>query len=319
MILISLPINGQGIFDLLPNVKVGITRLDAPDVAYAGEKFNVSVTLKNDRFLTFNVTVRVDLLNGMLECIKKNIGEKTMDLKRNEGKTEPIPCTIREGDIDWYREEYNIQAVLFVNFPRIDKSILRDSSTVRGVHVKSRLGEKDKVRIYDVSAPLKVEEDPEENVIFNVQVNVTNDGHYDVNALVRIDLIEKPSALPELEEYLDLKTFAVERKEIGKTKKTTIKGGENDTFNVTCELRRTEIEKERFNIEAVLFVNIDGMEYQVDSSTLYGIYHKQPLCRDEECWFIIGTVLGCIIALILVTLMIWRKLHPFSGFTRMRR
>jgi len=319
IILISISVDGQGLGDIWPKARVRIIDFHAPDVAKAGETFTMNVTIRNNRILPVRITVRVDLLNGMLESIKKNIGKESMFVC--PGKTSkiiPIDCIVREGDIDWYKEEYNIQAVLFMEFPLMGRSVLRDSSTVRGIHVKSRLQEKDKVRIFDVNVTEELGEGEDE---FEVFVTVINEGAFDALTHVQVDMIEKPSAIPALEELeLDVLEgigMAAVRKKLGEIKHEFVKSGCERELVIPCSLRKTESKKERFIIEAVLFVNIDGKEYQVDSSTLYEIYHEQPFLLEENYLLIIGLAFGGLIAFFMIVVII-RVLYPLYHIKKIK-
>jgi len=299
LIILLTPLSGISNGNLLQNIKVGIIDFEAPNIAYADKTFNVTVTLQNNRISPIWVSIRIELLDGLLELINKNIGNDSFLLKHGE-KSKKITCKIREGDIDWYKQEYNIKAILYRDFPLFKKSFLRDSSTVRGIQVKSRLSEKDKVRIYSISVPpiIKVKDSK-----FDVDLKVVNEGSYNTNVRIKIFLIEKPSVIPELEDYLDLSAIATERKEIGRSSDDTIeiKSHNNKDFKIHCEIRKSESKKEKINIQAVVFVNIDGKEYQVDQSSLYGIYHNQSIIEDENIWiFIIGGIVGLIITLIFI-------------------
>lgn len=311
----SVTVNALEIIPFLYKKKLEIIDINVQDYGFAGDHFPVNVIIKNNRIFSVIISVRVDLLNGALECIKKEIGNHTYrKLGPREELKLPIDCIVRKGDIDWYKEEYNVRAVLFREFDLLGRRIPVDESTTRGIHIKSPFSEKEKVKIKEVNVKDILNETEEE---FNVIVKVSNEGFFNVSAWIRIDLVEKPAALPELEEYLDIKAFATERKELGNSSFKPIKSHCETRFVVHCSLRRCEIEKKRFNIEAVLFVNIDGMEYQVDTSTLYSIYHKQPICREEGCWFLGGIIIGVSAAVLFIAFLVYRKLrNPYSGLRK---
>jgi len=315
ILLISFPVDGLSIGDRL-KLRVEITDFDAPDVAIAGENFSVKVSIKNDRFLPMITMVRVDLLDGLLNCIKKNIGEEPLCICRGRiSTTIEIDCVIREGDIDWFKEKYNVQALLFRNFIFLGGGYQLDKSTIQGIHVKSRLCEKDKVRIFDVDVPEELDMYKDN---FYVKVWVMNEGAFEVKAKVQVDMIEKPSAIPELEKLGLLKGFATERKELGISDEKILEPHYGkDKFIVKCDLRSIESKKEQFKIEALLFVNIDGREYQVDSSTLYEIYHEQPFLREENYLLIIGLAFGGLIAFFLIVVII-RVLYPLYHIKKIK-
>ena len=315
-ILISSSSNAITLYDGgLWQPRVEITNIDAPDYQKVGDSFKVKLTVRNDKLYPVRVSIQINLLDGMLSCIRKNIDiNKTVCyLKVKQTETFDIDCKIREGDIDWYKEKYNVEAVVFRDY-MIRGSGHQLDSTVQGIHIKSKLTEKNKVKIESINVTEYLKEG-DENDNFVADVWVKNDGCYDFDTWVRIDLIEKPSAIPELEEYIDLKALVATRKEIGRYPKDTIKSiglgcEEPVLFKVPCDLRLTEIRKEQFNIEAVLFVIIDGIEYQVDTSTLYGIYHKQPICQDEICWILAIAIIFAVLISIGIIAFIIRILYP---------
>lgn len=310
MVIVSgISVNGQ-LGDIFPKEKIDIIDFQTTNTAYAEESFLVNITIENNRVYPVKLSIRVDLLNGMLECMKKEIGKENLFVI--EGKKErmiSIPCVIRAGDIDWYKEEYNVKAIVFREYPLIDRSVQTDISTVRGIHVQSMFSEKDKAKILDVTVKdtLKKDEDS-----FTVNLLIKNDGYYPIDIWACIDLVDKSSVMPELEEYIDLKGLSSERKQLGRTERyIPINPGCEKKFTINCELSRSEIEKKRFNIQAVLTVDLDGNEYTVDTSSLYGIYHEQPLCRGRTCLFLYG---GIIIAIsvsciILIWLIRRRRYH----------
>ena len=313
IVLLSLPANGYSAGDIIPKGRVKITDFDVPNMVNAGEPFSINVTIKNDRFLPVKLKLRADLLDGLLEFIKKSTGEEPIfTCPGRTTTTIQIDCVIRDGDIDWYKEEYNIQAVLFQKIPLIGW-ISRGFSTVQGIHVKSRLGEKDNVRILSIKAPEIIDEDA---TTFDVSITVSNEGSFDFSIWTSVDMVEKPSILPGLEQYNLLRGLASERKELGRSNEETIKPGETKTIHISCELRETEANKERFNIEAVLFVNFNGQHFQVDTSTMQGIYHEQSFL-EQNYLLIIAAVFGVLIALAIIVFII-RILYPSYYIKRIK-
>jgi len=298
---------------------VEITDFDAPDTAIAGKEFPVKVTIKNDRFLPVRTTVRVDLFDGLLNCIKKNIGEEPLRICRGRRSiTIQINCTIREGDINWFKEKYNVQALLYQNFTFLGASYLLDRSTVQGIHVKSRFCEKDKVRIEEVRVIEELEEGEDE---FEVFVTVINEGAFDALTHVQVDMIEKPSAIPALEE-LELEILegfgmVAVRKKLGEGDQEPVKSGGEGELVIPCCLRKTESKKEHFIIEAVLFVNIDGKEYQVDSSTVFEIFHQQSFCWEQNWLLVVVGVFAGLIALGIIVVII-RILYPLYHIKKIK-
>ena len=313
VVLSPLSVNGYIVDDILPKGRIRITDFDVPDAVNAGEGFSVNVTIKNERFLPTRLMLRVDLLDGMLELIKKDIGEEpSFIFSGKTSKTIQIYCIIREGDVDWYKEEYNIRTVLFQKIPIIGW-ISRSVSTVQGIHVKSKLYEKDKVRILNVRAPESIDKDTS---TFDVNVLVSNEGSFDMSAWVSIKMVEKRSVIPELEQFSLLDGFSSKYKELGRSKEQMIKIGEIKEFIVNCNLRETEENKEQFDIEAFLFINISGQHYSVDTSSIQGIYHEQPFLEQNYPWIIIAGF-GALIALFLIVLII-RILYPAYYIKRIK-
>jgi hypothetical protein len=307
MVIVSgISVNGQ-LGDIFPKEKIDIIDFQTINTAYAEESFLVNITIENNRVYPVKLSIRVDLLNGMLECMKKEIGKENLFVI--EGKKErmiSIPCVIRAGDIDWYKEEYNVKAIVFRESPLIDRSVQTDISTVRGIHVQSMFSEKDKAKILDVTVKdtLKKDEDS-----FTVNLLIKNDGYYPIDIWACIDLVDKSSVMPELEEYIDLKGLSPERKQVGNTKRyIPIKSGCKENVIIPCKLSKSEMEKKRFNIQAVLVVELDGNEYTVDMSSLYGIYHEQPICRGWFCWILYGVIpLGLVLGGVFVFWFVRRR------------
>ncbi|MFH1100441.1 MAG: hypothetical protein V1726_00185 [Methanobacteriota archaeon] len=305
LIFFSIPAEARTQDTLLPTGRIQITQFQVPDTVNTGETFTVTVTLQNNRFRPAQLMIRLDLLDGVLNLIQKNIGETTPI--RCPGKTTltfDINCLIREGDTDWYKEEYNIQAVLLQKVPVLGW-ITRDTSTTQGTHTKSPLTEKNKINIIHLTVPEILEE---HQTTFNVTLQVANEGLLDATTWVKISLIQKPSILPEIEPYYTLQGLATERTELGRSNEKNIPAGTIETFTIKCQLRETETTKEQFNIEATVYVNLNGEQQQVDTSTLQGIYHKQPFL-ENHILPITAIIFGVLIMIFLIVL-IMRILYP---------
>ncbi len=300
---------------LIPWSRVAITDFEVPDEVNTGEVFTIDVTIKNNRFLPVKTFVQIDLFDGLLIPIKKNIGEEShTSIRGRTSEILSIDCIIREGEIDWYQEKYNVQAMLYLEFPFFGNGIIQDISTVQGIHVKTRFHEKDKAKIENILAPEEIKKDENE---FDVVVNVLNEGSFDANTYVRIDMIERPSAFPEFEKFEILEGMAAVRKELGRSKHYIIEDGADFRFVISCTLRMTEQKKEEFTIEAVLMVNIDGKEYQVDTSTFQEIYHDQPFLQEQNYLLLIGLFIGIIFILLLIILII-RIIYPLYRIKRIK-
>jgi hypothetical protein len=311
LVILSLNVKAVDFSPFFYNKKLEVLDITVQDDAFAGESFPVYITIQNNRIFPVIVSVRVDLLNGALECIKKEIGiDQYMKLGAKQVLELTINCIVREGDIDWYKEEYNIRAVLYRELDLLGRRIPADESTTMGIHINSPFHEKEKIRICDAEVPDFIEENEQDEIDFKVKIILKNGGHYNFNSWVRVDLIEKPSAVPELENFIDITGLSSVRKEIGHSDYFEIRPGCYQTITIPCELRRSEITKEKLNIQAVCFVNIEGKVYQVDASTLYSIYHDQPFCRDEWCWIIVIAGFFTVLFCIAIIAIIFRIIYP---------
>lgn len=296
---------------------IRIEDFDIPNEVIAGQNFSVNVTVQNNLIFPRYLWVRIDLLDE-LGLVDKEIGRTNGKLIWLKPYTfEDISCLIREGDIDWYMEKYNLRANVMLSLPGQYFSH-RDigSPEVRGVHVKTRFWEKEKVRIVNMSTPEKLEID---QFSFNVTVTVKNDGVFPADALVRVDLIEKPSMIPGFEEYNLPEGFGEVRKEIGSVTETIGSMDERE-FVVDCGLRETEKDKDEFNIEAVLLVNVSGQLYKVSSSTIQGICREASTLETwEERLIQVSIVLGIILLIVVIIFLIAviiRILYPLYKIKR---
>jgi hypothetical protein len=188
----------------------------------------------------------------------------------------------------------------------------------QGIHIKTKLTEKNKVHIVNMSVPEKLNISQTD---FYVWVNVTNNGSFDANTWIQVNLVEKPSAIPQIEGIITIPAMTSERKELGKSNKINIDyapGQNNHSFKVHCFLRETEYDKTEFNIQAAAFVTIDGNDYQVDTSTYYGIFHEQPICQGSWCMLLIfGIIFGVLIAISIIVVII-RILYPLYRIKKVK-
>ena len=197
-LLLSSTVNAVEIAEILPKGRIRIIDIDAPNYIDAGEEFTINVTVINEKFLPANLVLQIDLSDGLLETVKKDIGEDfVFRISGRSTVTYNIKCEIRSGDIDWYREEYNVQAILYQKMPLIGL-VTRDISDTKGIHVRSLISEKDKVKIMDFELPEKLDQNSKD---FEINVTVKNEASFDYNGWVRVDLVEKSSVVPELEQY----------------------------------------------------------------------------------------------------------------------
>ena len=257
---------------LNPRVRITDFDLSLPNgTINVGEEFYPIVSIRNDRFIPVKVVVEINLLDGILGLKQKKIDEKSKWIWRGLlGKSIPIKfkCVIQEQDINCHIGKYRIKVVLFVR-PLFFNWFQFDSEE-REIQVRTKYSEKDKVRIINATAPPEIKGEKENK--FNISVNVTNEGSFNATAWVRVDLVEKSFSGSILESFEKLGFLDVKRTELGKSKGIEIeRNNGKKEMNVSCILGKTDSEKERFFIQAVLFVNLDGKHYQVHSSPPYEI------------------------------------------------
>lgn len=317
VVLLILP-NTVSSQSLILKPRVNITEFQVPNNVSVNHPFSVNVTIENNRALGFlprYAQVRIYLTNE-LGLEEKEIGHS--DYQRiwlAPHNFTDILCTIPEGDIDWFKERYDLRASVYFRF--CGRHI--GASSVRGTHVKTPFWEKDKVRITSLSVKESIGSDDsiicncEKQNEFIVNIDAINEGSFKANTSARVYLIEKPSMIPELDKYgLLVEGFGSIRREIGNSNSKKISPQGDDEFNVTCKLRETEMEKDEFDIQAVLFVEIDGKLYEVDSSALYGIDHvsnAEDLKQALTAIAIITIILLLIFALASVTVRILYPLY----------
>ena len=316
ILLVSTIAEAQNTNYLLPNSRIVFEDFQTPNHIIVDEIFKVNITVRNTRLLPIKAKIEVNLLDGLLNLINKNIGEQsTISLPSRSSKTFEIECIIREGDTDFIFEKYNIQATAYIEFPRIGYVFPQDLSTIKGIHVHSPLLDKDRIKITKVIVPEEINED---DIKFDVVIEVENEGYVDLQTYVRIDMIERPSTFPEFEKYDLFEGMASVRKELGKSDIVNIKPNNDKTeLKIPCKLRETEQGKEEFLIQVLLFVSIDGKEYQVDTSTVYEISHPQPFIRKQNMISILGIVFIILLFLILIVLII-RILYPLYRIKRIK-
>ena len=107
--------------------------------------------------------------------------------------------------------------------------------------------------------------------MFFINVTIKNDGSLDQQLFTKVDLVEKPSIIPELEQIDLASGFVSERYELGKTPQSVVKSTTSKRVEIPCVLRENHLQEDAFNIEVQVYTIIEGKQYLADTSTLQGI------------------------------------------------
>lgn len=289
--------------------------LDAPDEVNAGQQFMVNITIRNDRLFPLRAVVGINLLDGVLQTIQKNISqEQHLTIPGRQSVTLQIPCLIRQGDTSWLEQQYNIQAVLYRHYPLLGKDILIDSSALQGLHMNNVVVETYKVVLKNISVPETITAGQH---WFVVTADVNNQGSLDVISWVSVVLIEKPSAIPQLEQLGILKGFTTEVKEVGSSSPTLLASHHRaHTFTVNCSLRYIDAKKTQFLAQVYVYSLVDGMEYQSDVSSLYEVYHPQVFSLTDNIVWIVAVLFVVLLAAALIAVII-RIVIPYYQIKKM--
>lgn len=289
MILLSSPIVSS--IDLSRRPIVRIDGVEIPNLIddipiKVGDSFEIKLYITNERFL-FSFKGEIIVYLTCVGFFQQEIGRlKNVEIKanRNEEKISMI-CEIDAFDANSIQEKYDIIAVLYEKKPFGGFSE-KDRSSVESVNIVTEWWEKNKVFISDFNPPEnwgKKNNDNEQLATATAEesdkitVNISNYAAYKFDIKVKINLIEKPpSDIPFIEGMGELK------KEIGSATTTVPAGEENEEVEVICSLRTADIERKKLDVQAVLYVEIDGQWYEVDTSTIQSIY--VPLSDDPWDW-----------------------------------
>jgi len=320
LLLILLPLyeNGNAIVLRKPMVRISYFDIDVnEDTVNFEERFTIEVTITNDKILPVNVMIRLNLLDGILLCKKENlVKETTKTIHGREEITIPIDCIIHEKDIEGCKEKYNVQAVLYIKKPLRNYWKPIDITT-HEILIRTKLSEKDKVKIQSINISSFFGENQSK---FNVAINVSNTGSYNYTIKARVDLIEKSPLTITSELLNNFDCLGPTRRELGYTI-TNIPSYNNPCYddkqiNVICNLQGTDKKKERFNLQAVLLLNISGEEYQVDTSSIYEVYHEQPW-PNEYYVLLIGIIIGGVLVVGLIIAGV-RIIYPIYYMKRIQ-
>lgn len=312
-----------GIFDTgrprvrIDAVEVPVLLNDEP--IRVGDVFPIDIYLTNER-LVFRFNGEVIVYLTCVGICQKEIGrgENVVITPRTENQKIQVDCTIDALDANLIQQKYDIKVVLY------ERKILggfreKDSSTIESINIVTELWEKDKVKIINFKPPenwstkgdfsgLNVKATEKENVY----VNVVNSGAYEYDVVLRVDLVEKTSlGIPLTEGFGEIK------KEIGKEYRT-LKPGEDKEICVCCELKDADRDKREFNLRATLLVDIDGVLYEVDESTIQSV--KVPIESWGDAlivygpwmWIIVIAATGTLLLIVYTIRVIW----PYSKYKK---
>ncbi len=256
----------------IDNVEVLLLKCDKP--IKVEDDFTVNVEIINNKLLSrFSGEVHIYLTFAGVR--QKEIGkEKDVVIPPIMKQNVSVVCTIDEFDANSIQEKYDIVAVLY------QKKLLGwlkewDRSTIESVNIVTKCWEKDKVKMSAFKPPdFWSTETVGASISMKavkkgtIYVDLINDGAYDFDVMVRVDLVEKPSmGVPFIEGFGEI------RKEIGRTvdylnlKPYSAQEG----ICIPCTLKEADRDKRELNVQAVLFVNMNGTLLEVDKSTVQGI------------------------------------------------
>jgi hypothetical protein len=289
--------------------KIEIPKLINNEAIKVNEPFEINIYISKERLFPLSGEVVVYLTCAGF--IQQEIG-RGEDIKINILKSKdkiPITCIIDTFDANTVQEKYSIVAVLYA------KKIIggfreKDRSSVENVNIATEWWEKNKVIIsdfeppekwedvnndgYEATAEAQLDQTPIAEEKGVIKVNISNNAVYNFSIKIKVYMIEKSSTnIPFIEGIGEIK------KEIGCIN-TTIPAGEKNEVNIKCSLREADREKKSFNVQAVLYVDVDGQWYEVDTSSIQSIkvpYNLWDGIKEYGLWiwivFIasIGTVL----------------------------
>lgn len=250
----------------IDNVEVPLLKCDKP--IKVGDNFTVNIEIINNKLLSrFSGEVHIYLTCAGVR--QKEIGkEKDVVIPPRMKQNISVVCTIDEFDANSIQEKYNIMAVLY------QKKLLGwlkegDRSTIESVNIVTKCWEKGKVKMSAFKTPdfWSTETISTKAVKKGtICVDLINDGAYDFDVMVRVDLVEKPSmGIPFIEGFGEI------RKEIGRTVAYLKPYSTQEDICIPCTLKEADRDKRELNVQAVLFVNMNGALREVDKSTVQGI------------------------------------------------
>lgn len=312
-----------GIFDTSrPRVRIDdveVPLLPNNEPIKVGDVFPIDICLTNER-LIFRFSGEAIVYLTCVGICQKEIGRKEniVITPRSENQEIQVDCTIDALDANSIQQKYDIKVVLY------EKKILGgfkevDSSTIESVNIVTEFWEKDKVKILNFKPPenwstkgdfsgLNVKATEKESVY----VDVLNSGAYEYDVVVRVDLVEKTSlGIPLTEGFGEIK------KEIGE-EYATLEPGEDKEICVCCELKEADRDKRVFNLQATLFVDIDGVLYEVDESTIQSVkvsiesWGDALIVYGPWIWIIIIAATGTLLLIVYTVRVIW----PYSKYKK---
>lgn len=287
--------------------KIRISSFQVPDYAVAGEPFIVNLTIEKNKLFPLHFFIQIDLLDEFTGIPKTTIGTKYVQFGFKIKDHLSIKCTIRVGDVSYLTGVYNLQASLFGDYPHLKWTKKTPiTSTTKGLHLTPPL---DQVHILNVDVTQNLIESQKS---FLVNVSVETPVSLSDSTWVEIDLVEKPPLIPQIEGVINIPGLGSQKTELGNSRASPLyTSGNSQIYQINCYLRKSEMSLSTFNIQAVVYVTIEGNDYQADASAYYGIVHEQPLIKDWKGWSVLAVIafFGVLIAIALIAFTT-RILYP---------
>ena len=285
------------------------------EIIKVNETFNINVSITKQRFLQFRGQVHIYLTcTGLMgEKIGQNLSVM-IPITKNESHSVEVSCNISDVEADWFNENYGLKIVLYSKIGNF--LIKKDSYSIESIRIVSKFYEKNKLRISDFKPPDLWPKNNNnggmwiESVDDQGKINVTlsNNALYDYDVVVIVYLVEKTSmGVPFIE------GFGEYVKELGRSP-THLHPGEYEECDVFCELSsadQKQINKDReFDVQAVLFADIDGELIEVDSSSIQTIHvqfddwKEKIVVYGPWIWLVFIAGIGTFILLIVTVKLI---------------
>ena len=286
------------------------------EIIKVNETFNINVSITKQRFLQFRGQVHIYLTcTGLMrEKIGQNLSV-IIPMIKNESHLVEVNCNISDVEADWFNENYGLKIVLYSKIGNF--LIKKDSYSIESIRIVSKFYEKNKLRISDFKPPdlwpknnnnggMWIESVDDEG---KINVTLSNNALYDYDVVVIVYLVEKTSiGIPFIE------GFGEYVKEIGNTTIHISAGEQNKKCVINCTLRSADQDKinriRKFDVQAVLFANVDGELIEVDTSSIQTIkvqfdgWKEKIVMYGPWIWLVFIAGIGTFILLIVTVKLI---------------